>query len=155
MNGVWMKVAAIPVRRRIAIFCALLLAIGFAAWFIFPIAHINREAFERIQVGMNLEQVEETIGSPPGNYRAKGRKWVVVQVLSDDAEFGSPYKIFVHWRSNESEKIVRISPAKIVTGKTFCDVRAEPEKPWEMLRRLLFGGRDVAPIHFPMGGDCG
>src|SRR5262245_20090108 len=67
-------------RNRLAILLGLVVVIlgaGYLTlWLTTPKQHVTREAFDRIQNGMTLAEVEAIIGLPQGNY-ATGPTWVV------------------------------------------------------------------------------
>jgi hypothetical protein len=46
-----------------------------ASWFLTPTHHVNREGFEKIQIGMTMMEVQEILGGPPGDYSTGAFEW--------------------------------------------------------------------------------
>jgi hypothetical protein len=113
-----------------------------------PRSPINRDAFERIEIGMTVAQVEAAIGLPPGDY---GTRWIRVPVLSADAEDEfwrlAHEKKYISWSSDEGEILIRVSPEGVVTNKMFYKLVGSPrETPWERLLRWIGGMPEPEPV---------
>jgi hypothetical protein len=53
-----------------------------------------RATFEQVRIGMTLEEVERTVGGPPGDYRTD--EWCIT-------EHGTLWSYHTHWTTNECE----------------------------------------------------
>jgi hypothetical protein len=90
---------------------------------------INKEGFDKITKGMTQQEVEDTLGRPPGDYT--DRREV------DYFGLGNPYRPPVKWTSDEGEVVVIFNEGR-VWRKRFYPVDNRPERPWsERVCRVL------------------
>jgi hypothetical protein len=55
--------------KKLLVLLVACLGLGFVSYrFVAPRHHVNREGFERIQVGMHINEVQQILGGPPGDY---------------------------------------------------------------------------------------
>jgi hypothetical protein len=107
-------------RRRILfgllLFSALL--VGFAGWlWIASRPRVTRARFEQVHPGMSREEVNRTVGGPPGDY-SHGRvvAWRLAALRSFDL------KVYQQWLCDDGELLVRFDDADIVTDRIIQDV---------------------------------
>jgi hypothetical protein len=85
---------------------------------------INRETFDRIEVGMTLAEVEDLIGVPPGNYETRQRRFIhfanetfILHLMADPP--------VATWSSNDGEITIRLSNDARVAHKDFEEIELE------------------------------
>jgi hypothetical protein len=76
---------------------------------------VTKAAYDRIQTGRSLAQVEEVLGGPPGDYRT--RPTYPVYLIID----GGGYNDACWWHGNEGLVAVCFDHAGLVTAKGFND----------------------------------
>lgn len=83
-----------------------------------PRHRINHGSFEKIQVGMTLEEVEALVGVPPGDY-ASGPYH-----LASLCRFGwgGKQRLLVSWVGNEGQIQVLVDNEKKVCGSMWADI---------------------------------
>jgi hypothetical protein len=124
------------------------LVIGFTAlWSLFVVAQrprqfINRENFERIEVGMTVEEVKTILGLPPGDHTvfrrssgvedARGRGWLV---------WADPIIWDQTWASDEGIIFFLFEGDKVIR-REFADPSGTPRRGFlDVLGRLVLGKR--------------
>ena len=95
-----------------------------------PTGRINRESFEKIKLGMSMEEVKELLGGPPGIYRAAVR-----DVAYPNMEITiPPDSVQKVWEGNWGLIWLAFDPNGRVTAMRYYDVQSRPVSAFDLLR---------------------
>ncbi len=140
-------------RRRLLLFGLLagLLAGGAGVWLLWPRTAIIRENFDKVQVGMNLAEVEAVLGGPErnestgplmgdsGNDEHDHLQAIVwrERVFDTMPRTENPYPAVKWWTSDVLMVRVDFDENGQVAAREYLPMRRVPESLFERLRRWL------------------
>ena len=103
--------------KKLLVLLIVCLGLGVvASWLFTPRHHVNREGFEKIQIGMTSSRVQEILGGPSGDYSTGVVKWEQFARLEARIlrwSFGTPKT----WSGDEGELMVWFSSQGVVREK--------------------------------------
>jgi hypothetical protein len=131
-------------RKRLVVFLALAaLILGadyLTLWLTTPKKHVTRAAFDRIQEGMTLAEVEGLIGLPPGDHRTRPTRivWGVRGpiIFLEPATQGRKYTS-MEWIGDYGMICVWLDSEEKVVERAFTELRPDEPSLLDRLRKLM------------------
>src|SRR5262245_5252216 len=133
-------------RRHWWLVTLAVLLLGFTAlWSLYTVAtrpgrFINRDALERIEIGMTAKEVEAILGSPPGDHTVFKRV-PAVDARGEVFLWTYPTASGQTWASDEGVLFVLIQDDKVVRREFEPSVGASRRDFLDVLGRLLAGAQ--------------
>jgi hypothetical protein len=119
---------------------AVLIAVGFGIWGLWPCTAINRENAAKIRVGMTLAEVEAILGGPARHestgpvvldeFGQRRHEWRFVMVHAGLRFGDSP----PHWQSDYVAIMVQLDPERRVIGVSVAPLRRDRGGPVDLYR---------------------
>jgi hypothetical protein len=117
----------------LGLFAVVLVFFGALVPFMFPRpSPVTRAAFERIEVGMSLAEVEAILGGPPGDYTTRPSRFILI-VDPSYSMINEKVDVLV-WRGDEGQAHVFVDARGIVREKEFTEQVTGPAGPLETLQ---------------------